>query len=416
MPVWLRRTALVILALAIVAALAWAFRPLPLSVDVATVGRGTIIVAVEEDGRTRIKERYTVSSPLAGRLRRITLDPGDPVQEGGTIVAIIEPTDPRLLDARERAEAEARVRASEAAVRRASAERERARADYDFAEDELARLREAFAKGGATSREVEAQANAHRTATEAYRAATFSGEIAAFELEQARSALSYATAEGTDGENAEAQFPIRAPIGGKVLRVLQKSVAVVQPGTPLLEIGNPADLEIVVDVLSTDAVRIRRGDRVIVDHWGGDAPLEATVRLVEPSAFTKVSALGVEEQRVNVISDFVTPFDDRPTLADGYRIEARIVLWEGTDEVLVPASALFRTKRRAAAMHPAAGDEGWAVYVVEQGRAVRRMVDIGRKTGLVAQVRGGLTPGDEVIVHPSDKIVDGVRVARRDGG
>lgn len=423
MPVWMRRAAFGIVVLGIVAVLAWAFRPVPIPVDVAPVRRGPIAVTVDEDGRTRIRERYTVSSPLTGRLRRITLDPGDPVREGETIVAIIEPTDPRLLDARELAEAEARVRAAEAAVRRSQAESERARAAYDFAEDELADLREAFAKGGAGPREVEEQESLHRMAMEDHRSAMFGGEIATFELEQARSALLHTT--GGDGP-PEAQFPIRAPISGKVLRVLQESVAVVQPGTPLLELGNPADLEIVIDVLSTDAVRIREGARIVIDHWGGDTPLEATVRLVEPSAFTKVSALGVDEQRVNVIADFVTPFAERATLADGYRIEARIVLWEAADELLVPSSALFRSDAPPpaaggagnvanAADEDAARDDGWAVYVVERGRAVLRQIVIGRRTGLVAQVREGLGPGDVVIVHPSDKITSGARVQRRSG-
>ncbi|NNF45050.1 MAG: HlyD family efflux transporter periplasmic adaptor subunit [Phycisphaerales bacterium] len=408
MPVWLRRAFIGVVGLAILAALIWAFRPTPVPVDTALVRRGALAVTVDEDGRTRIKERYVVSSPLGGRLRRIQLDPGDPITEGETVLAVIEPTDPRLLDARERAEAEARVRAATAAVRRADAERESARAAYDFAEDELSRVREMLARGGGTPRELEQQETNHRTAMEAFRAARFAEEIAAFELQLAESALLLTRAD--DGGEAATRFAITAPISGRVLRVLQESVAVVQPGTPLLELGNPADLEVVVDVLSTDAVKIRPGQDVIIEHWGGPRPLEAVVRVVEPSAFTKISALGVEEQRVNVVADFVSPGEERTTLGDGFRVETRIVLWRSEDEVVVPSSALFR---RDPAFGVEDDDGGWALFVVDAGRVQRRPVTIGRQTGLLTQVLEGVTPGETVLVHPSDSIADGIRVAPR---
>jgi HlyD family secretion protein len=396
----LRRAITIVVVLAVLAALVFAFLPEPVAVDLAAVSRGPMQVTVDEEGQTRIKERYVVSAPLAGRLRRIALDPGDVVEAGLTVVATIEPTDPQLLDARARAEAEARVRAAEAAVRQAGANLERVSAKLDFAENELARARDAFEGGGASEREVDELTQLHRIEVKLHRAAQFAEEIARFELEQARSALVHTN---PDAELAEGhiQFRILAPITGRVLRVFQESVAVVSPGAPLLELGDPTDLELVIDVLSTDAVRIASGDEIVIEHWGGEEPLLASVRVVEPSAFTKVSSLGVEEQRVNVVADFVSPFDDRRTLGDGYRVEARIVLWREDDVLRVPTSAIFRH------------DEQWCVFAVEGERAVRRPVEIGRRNGLVAQVAGGLDAGDRVIVHPSDKVTDGTGVAPR---
>ncbi len=212
------------------------------------------------------------------------------------------------------------------------------------------------------------------------------------------------TQSDTDVDEESFQFQLTAPISGQVLRVFQESVAVVTPGTPLLEVGDPSDLEIVIDVLSTDAVKIAPGAPVHIEHWGGDAGLLAAVRLVEPSAFTKISALGVEEQRVNVIADFVTPKDDRPTLGDGFRVEGRIVLWEAPKAVQVPTSALFRPARNS-------GD--WAVFVVQDDRAALRKVKIGHQNPLMAEILEGIGPGEQVIVHPSDQVEDGLAVAAR---
>ena len=402
MPKALKRIVFAVMSLALVAVVVVAFLPKPVSVDLAEATRGPMRVTVDEDGRTRIKERYVVSAPLGGRLRRIGLDPGDPIEAQASVLALIEPTDPKLLDARQRAEAEARVRAAEAGLRRAGANLEQAKASLEYAQDELERLQDAFARGGAAPHELDTKALLERQASEAYRAAQFAQEIARFELEQARSAL-LRTQTPASGATAGVPFAIHAPISGCVLRVFQESVAVVTPGTPLLEVGDPADLELVIDVLSVDAVRIQPGAAVIVEHWGGDEPLEAAVRLVEPQAFTKVSALGVEEQRVNVIADFVSPYEDRRALGDGFRVEGRIVIWEADDAVQVPASCLFRDGER------------WAVFVSAGGRAALRHLEIGRQNGLAAEVRRGLEPGTLVVVHPSDRIADGVALAARAG-
>jgi HlyD family secretion protein len=390
----------ILLVLVVLAAIVMAFLPQPVAVDAAVVERGPMQVTVDEDGRTRIKEKYIVSAPLAGQLQRIQLRAGDAVHAGETVIARIDPSDPTLLDARAVVEAEARVRRAQAAVRRSDADLERARADMDYMEEEMARVQRAADRGAATQREVDLAVTGWRRANETYNAARFEQEIATFELDLAEAALLRSRPQD-DREVHDFQLSISAPIDGRVLQVFQESMAVVQAGTPLVELGDPTDLEIVVDVLSTDAVRIPPGAKAYIEYWGGDQRLHARVRLVEPQAFTKVSALGVEEQRVNVILDFENPPEDRATLGDGYRIEARIVIWEHDDVLRVPTSALFRH----------AGE--WAVFVIEDDRAILRRVELGRQTGLFAQAIAGLSEGEIVIIHPGDRVEHQVRITRR---
>ncbi len=395
----LRWAVLVIVVGVIAGGLVYASIPAPVGVEVAQVRVAPMRLTVDEEGQTRIRERYVVSSPLSGRLGRITLDPGDQVLAEETVLAVIEPADPELLDARALAEAEARVRAAEATVARATADAVGAQTTAGLAETNLTRVEQMFDQGAATDFElVEARAE-ERLAIEAARAAEHAEQIARYELELARSALLYAT--GEEDSEAPGSLRIRSPITGAVLRVFQESVAVVSPGTPLLELGDPRDLEVVVDVLSTDGVRITPGDQVVIEHWGGDQPLAGVVRLVEPSAFTKVSALGIEEQRVNVIVDFLTPASERRALGDAFRVEARIVTWESEAVVQAPASAVFRR------------DDGWSVFAVEDARAVEKPVEIGRRSDLVVEILGGIDEGAEVVLHPSDRVRDGTRVEPR---
>ncbi|QOJ18818.1 MAG: HlyD family efflux transporter periplasmic adaptor subunit [Phycisphaeraceae bacterium] len=380
------------------AAAVYALRPRPVEVETGVVERAPMRVMVEEDGVTRIRERYIVSAPLAGRLARVSLDPGDEVIAGQTVLATIQPTDPALLDARAQAEAEARVRAAQAAVDRAGAAVDRAVAGVDFAEKDLKRLVEASERLAATPRELETAAFNVTIARQDLRSAEYAREIARFELELAQSALTQARG---GGENAA--FVIPAPVSGRVLRVMQQSAAVVSAGAPIIEIGDPADLEAVVDVLSVDAVGIRPGDAVVIERWGGGAALRGAVRLVEPAAFTKVSALGVDEQRVNVVIDFLDEPEARIGLGDGFRIEAGIVVWRDDAALVVPDSALFRR------------GTAWAVFVIQQDHAVLRTVQVGRRNGVQAQVLGGLVEGDRVIVYPGDRVQDGTRVVVRAG-
>jgi HlyD family secretion protein len=392
---------LILFAVGLVGGIAYAFMPRPLPVDMASVERGPLRVTINEDGRTRIKEKYIVSSPLSGRLRRIQLRAGDEVVAGETLLAVVEPTHPELLDARARAEAQARVNAAEAALERAEPALQSAEAAMEFAESELARVRRLFERNGAAQQQLDAAELAYRQRTQDYRTAKFNEEIARYELEMSRAALLRTQPQESPGADAEWQFRILAPITGSVLRVFQESETIVMPGTQLLELGDPRDLEVEVDVLSSDAVRISPGNDVLLEQWGGERPLKGAVRLVEPSAFTKISALGVEEQRVYVIIDLLDPPEERPSLGDAYRVEARIITWQQDDVLKIPTSALFRH------------DDEWAVFRVVDGRARLQPVLIGQRNALEAQVLGGLKEGDIVIVHPSDKLAPGTAVVAR---
>lgn len=400
--IWKRIVGLGLLA-AIVGALVLAFIPDPVAVDLASIGSGDIEVTVDEDGRTRLKDRYGVSAPLAGRLLRIELREGDPVEAGRTVLARIEPVPPSLLDARAQAESQGRVRAAEAAVGRAEPVLAQAQAELDLARREFERMHEAGVRGGATTTEVDRAEVLVRQREEARRAAAFALDIATYELEVARAAL-LRTRDAEPGGDPESRFEVLSPISGRVLRVARQSAGVVSPGEALLEVGDPSDLEIEVDVLSVDAVRIREGARATIEHWGGDGVLQAHVRLIEPSAFTKVSALGVEEQRVNAILDFVGGPETRVGLGDGFRVETRIVVAEGRGVRLVPVSALFR-----------AGDD-WAVFVERGGRAMTRIVTLGLVNTQHAEVLDGLEVDERVVLYPSDRVSQGVRIKPRAGG
>ncbi|MGQ0633781.1 MAG: efflux RND transporter periplasmic adaptor subunit [Planctomycetaceae bacterium] len=402
---WFKRLLMVVLGGGLVAGIVYAFLPQPIVVDIDTVSRGTLQIAVEEDGKTRLKDRYTISAPLAGKLQRIRFKAGDIVPKGQP-VAIIEPTDPALLDPRAQAQAEARVKAAQAALEKAGSNLEWARAALDLAETEHARALDLHQKNALAKTELDVKLMQKRTRVEEYRAARFAEEMARFEVELARAALLRTRGRGSEAD-LDSQFPIPAPPWSNsgrllhVLRVSQESETVVQPGTALLELGDPSDLEIEIDVLSSDAVKIRPGAKVILEQWGGDEPLLGRVRLVEPSGFTKISALGVEEQRVNVIVDFPSRDEIPATLGDGFRVEAKIVIWENDDVLRVPTSALFRQGER------------WALFRIVEGRAQRHRVTIGKRSGLYAEVLAELTEGEEVIVHPNDRISDGAQVKAR---
>ena len=400
MKIKMRKLLLPVFLVAIVGLIVYAFLPKPVPVDLAKVTRGPLRLTVDEDGKTRIKERYVISAPLAGRLLRIQLKPGDNATANQTMLAVIEPRDPELLDARAKSEAEARVNAAQAAVDQAVPNLERAKAMQELAKSDADKQRKLAKETATSAKELDDALLMERVRTQEFNAARFAQEIARFELAQAKAAL-MRTKPITGNGPAEGQFEIPAPCNGRVLRVFQESSAVVQAGTPLLEFGDPADLEAEIDVLSTDAVKIARGAEVIIDRWGGEKPLRGKVRVIEPSGFTKVSALGVEEQRVNIIVDFVDPPEARTTLGDGYRIEARIIIKEEADVLRVPTSALFRNQSE------------WAVFVVEAGKAKLRPIKVGFQTATEAQVTDGLAQDEQVIAHPSDHVQDGTSVVAR---
>lgn len=419
-----KRLAVVAVAVAVLVALGLALRPNPVPVDVGRVERGALAVTVDDEGETRVRERYVVSAPVAGELLRIGLEPGDRVRAGDTVVARFQPSAPLPLDPRSRAQATARVRAAQAAVGRARAERQAAEAESELAGTELERVRRLAEEGIVAQERLDVAATEAASREEAARAARFAETAATHDLEQAEAALyetagDASTGTGTgagEGGGAAAGrgtvLELRSPVDGVVLVRRRESAAVVPAGEPLLEIGDADRLEIVSDLLSTDAVRVSAGDPVWIEQWGGDEPLAGQVRRVEPFGFTKLSALGVEEQRVNVIIDFTDPADAR-RLGDGYRVEVRVVVWQAGEVVKTPASALFRRRETEAGSE--SGGPGWAVFVVDGDRARATPVEIGHRNGLEAEVLSGLEPGTEVVVHPSDSVTDGGRIERREG-
>lgn len=393
---WVRWLMIGLAAVFVVAVVVVAWIPNPVDVEVADVSRGPLVVTVDEDGQTRVIDRYLISAPLAGNLGRIELDAGDAI-EAGQVLARLVPLPPPLLDARSRAEAQARVDASLAARAQAQAAVNRARVALDFAEKEAARARAVVKQGGLALSDAERAFSEERRSKEDLRSANFGGRVAEHQVELARFAFLRLSGKSEDGEHME----IVSPVDGQVLNILQQSEGVVQAGTPIIEVGDPAALEIVIDVLSQDATRIRPGATAEIVRWGGKRPLRAHVRVVEPSAFTKLSALGVEEQRVNVIIDLDEPREVWSTLGDGYRVEARISIWEDDDVLRVPASAVFRH------------EEEWATFVVENGEAVIRKVQLGETNGLETEVVSGVEEGETVIAYPSDSVRDGVSVRAR---
>ncbi len=391
-----RRTGLWLLALAGAGAVAYAWLPKPVAVDLGRVERGHLQVTVDEDGRTRVKDRYLVSAPLLANVARIELNPGDPV-EPGTVLARLLPLQAPLLDARSKAEAEARVAAAAAQRRQAYSTVERVRTGLELAQREATRQRSLTGSGAVSARSLEQAELEERARRQELASSEFGARVADYDLQMARAALGRLGKPHGDQE----QIDVVSPVKGRVLKVMQQSEGAVQPGVPLLEIGNPAALEIVVDVLTSDAVHIRPGASVSIERWGADQPLRAHVRLVEPSAFTRVSALGVEEQRVNVIIDLDEPRSVWAALGDGYHVEARIVVWEGDGVLQVPASATFRR------------EPGWAVFRVADGKAQLVPITIGHVSTERVEVLRGLHEGDPVIVHPSDRVSDGTRVVAR---
>lgn len=368
-------------------------RAVPVEVGAAT--RGPLVVTVDEEGMTRVRHRYIVSAPVAGHLRRIEAKAGAGIEAGKTVLAVLESGGADLLDARAQAQAEARVRGAEAAREAAAAQRERATAAARMFAAELARARRLHGGRVLSPQEFDVAQMRAETAEQEARAAEFAFKVSEFELQQARAALARGLPGGAAGA---APLEIVSPISGRILRVLQESARTVPAGFALLEIGDATDLELRIEVLSRDAVTIAPGARVILEQWGGPKPLAARVRLVEPSAFTKISALGVEEQRVYVIADFAGPVEERPTLGDNYRVEARIVTWENPDALRSPTGALFQR------------GGVWQTFVVVDGRARWREVKIGRSNGVAAEVLDGIREGEQVVVYPGDKVADGTRV------
>lgn len=394
-----RMTLWAVVLAAIVGALVLAYRPRPVQVDVATVRRGTLKVSIEEDGRTRIRGRYQVSSPLGGRVMRVTLRPGDPVKEGDPLATIVPAAAP-LLDVRTIAESEARLHAAGAGERVAKTNVERARTALELAKAELERTQKLSDSGAITRAELDRVAGEVRLRQSELASAQFGALVSAHERTMAAAVLERSQPKQKD-RPAESML-VTSPVSGTVLRVDRESEGVVAPGTPLLEVGDTKNLEIVIDVLTADAVHVRPGMPVVIERWGGPAALRAHVRLVEPSATTRLSALGVEEQRVNVLVDLDEPPEVWASLGDGYRVEARIVTRELEGALLVPSGSVFRK------------GESWAVFVFgPQGKAELREITIAARTAREVAVEKGLAESERIVLHPSDRVAAGVAISPR---
>lgn len=386
-----------VLGIAIVLLLAWGFWPQPVMVEAQAAKHAPLTITIEEEGRTRVIDRYIIAAPVDGVTCRVELNVGDPVEKG-QILLTITPMESQVLDPRSRAQAMAKVEAAQAALRSAREQANAASAAAQLANNELARLTPLLKQGVITDDAFDKAQTAAHTANANQRSADFNVEVASYELDAARSVLEYRA--GSEFDNVE-RVAVRSPIEGRILKVDHECAGPVRTGEPLLEVGDPAALEVEVDVLSADAVKIKPGMKVLFDRWGGEGLLEGQVRLVEPVGFTKVSALGVEEQRVLIISDFTSDAEKWQRLGDGYRVEARFILWHQESVLQVPASSLFRYK------------DGWALFLVKDGDAVRRSVKVGQRNGLVAQILDGVKEGDTVILHPSDEVEDERRVTVR---
>lgn len=380
----------------------WAFAPRPVPVDLAQVDRGDLTVTLDEDGLARIRQIYEVSAPVAGRLHRPPVELGDTVRRGVTVVAVLEPQGPAFLDARSRAEAEAARAAARAALRLAEAELERAMAEEAYWAAEVTRFEELARRNAVADRVVAQTRLEHALRRAAISTAMAGVEVRRQELTRAEAVLTGPETPAVAPAPGACCLRLTAPADGKVLALAVESEQVVTAGAPLLTLGDPADLEITVDLLSSEAVRVAPGAPARIERWGGEPPLAARVRRVEAAAFTKISALGIEEQRVRVTLDLLDPPEARPGLGHDYRVFVRITAEARDDVPLVPMGALFRHQG------------GWAAFRVEDGTARLRPVAVGARTARMAEVRDGLAPGDAVILHPSDRIAEGARVIARD--
>lgn len=381
-----RRIATIAATLVVVVAIVgYALRPEVMDVETGVAARGPMRVTIDEDGRTRVRSRFVIAAPVAGRLERLTLREGDHVSEGQTVAWIA----PLPLDSSTRRIAVARLQSAQALGNEAASRVEQAKVALDQAKN-TERRREALLAAGAISPELREQGVADsRSRAGELAAAQSRARATTADVEAAQAALLPSNGSGASSVR------VKSPVRGRVLRVPEASERVVAASTPILELGDAAALEVIADVLSSDAVRIRPGNAVEIVEWGGERPLAGRVRSIEPSAFTRVSALGVDEQRVNVLVDILDP---PPSLGDGFRVEIRATVWEANSVLTIPSSAVFQR------------GGGWAVFVVENGRARQRGVEIDHRTGAMVEITAGLKAGERVILFPSDKVDDGSRV------
>ncbi len=386
-----------LIVLLLVAAVIYGLMPKPLVVDTAEVKRGPLTVSVVEEGKTRIRHRHVISPPVAGYLRRVELRAGAPIVRGKTVLAVIQASTSNFLDPRTKAEAEARIKASEAIRETRQADLDRATAAMDLAEKQLDRQEKLRQSGAAAEQDYDIAAAEAQVRKRERNAAEFAVRAAASDVEVARAALLQAQAPSADQAKP---IEVLAPVDGFVLNVYEESERPVTPGLPIMEVGNVRDLEAEIELLSSDAVGIAPGADVSIEQWGGGTPLRGKVSVVEPGGFTKISSLGVEEQRVKVRVDFTDPVPAGHTFGDRYRVEARIVTWKGDDVLQIPTGALYRKGNQ------------WMTFTEDNGIARETKVTVGQNNGVSAQILEGLEAGKTVILHPPDKVADGAAVTK----
>ncbi|NNM14848.1 MAG: HlyD family efflux transporter periplasmic adaptor subunit [Gammaproteobacteria bacterium] len=397
-----------IILLVVASVLAFLLRPQALEVDMHEIRPQSLLVGIDEEGQTRVHDVYTFSAPVAGKLDRIELEVGDSIKANHTSLAVIHPQSPTFLDVRSEKQVKAAIDTAISARKFALAELARMRSDLDFAKSEYERALQLRQRQVIPVRQLDDAEHNYKAAQAALNSARAAVQMRSYELKQAEAMLLTPADATIHGENCEC-VPLTSPINGKVLKVYDHSSRSVATGEPLIDIGDASDLEIVVDLLSADAVQVQAGGRVIINDWGGEGNLEGRVRRVEPFGFTKVSALGIEEQRVNVVIDIVTPGEQWQRLGHGYQVGLSVVLWEADNVLTVPLTATFRKKLSLDKDQK----DAWAVFVVEQGKVRHRDIQIGQRSGLDAEVVSGLVAGEKVVLHPSNKIMDGVRVSSR---
>ncbi len=393
-----RKLSVIIIILVAVLATFYGFIPKAVDVDLVDVSRGPLQVTIEEEGRTRLKERFVISAPISGYMRRIAMKAGDPVQKGETVV-VLEPLRSQTLDPRSRAEAEAVVYAANAALNAAQEKERAAAADADYIGKRSERIAKLYSKGYAAKDQfdqAESELNKSRAVRDSAKAAA---DVARFEFDRARAALQNFNPVKKIANQSTVY--ISSPVSGNIFKIYRESEGSINTGEPLLDIGNAEHLEVLVEVLSSDAVKIKKGTPVLFKRWGGEEPILGVVRVVEPAGFTKISSLGVEEQRVLIIADITSPHDTWRVLGDGYRLEAHFIVWEGKDVLQVPASALFRSGKE------------WAVFVNDNGRARECAVQVGQRNGLTAEIISGIKANEKVIAHPDESISDRSRIKSR---
>lgn len=393
-----RKLSVIIIILVAILATLYGFIPKAVDVDLVEVSRGPLQVTIEEEGRTRLKERFVISAPISGYMRRIVARVGDPVQKGETVV-VLEPLRSQALDPRSKAEAEAVVYAAKAALNAAQEKERAAAADADYIGKRSERIAKLYSKGYAAKDQfdqTESELNKSRAVRDSAKAAA---DVARFEFDRARATLQNFNPVKRIANQSTVY--ISSPVSGNIFKIYRESEGTVNTGEPLLDIGNAENLEVLIEVLSLDAVKIKKGTPVLFKRWGGEEPLLGLVRVVEPAGFTKISSLGVEEQRVLIIADITSPHDTWRVLGDGYRLEAHFIVWEGKDVLQVPASALFRSGKE------------WAVFVNDNRRARERAVEVGQRNGLTAEIISGIKANEKVIAHPDESISDGSRIKSR---